>query len=154
MQTYVGGTLVDFRWDAQIKKYVRYIDGQAQHANDGKLIATPNVVVQKCRIVPHPQDTDVLGNPSMFTYTVGKGAVSVFRNGRRIDGTWSRAKRLGRDDADDQLESQDADPEPRRCVVRPRPEDLAHHQPLTRPTGHWIGTGRARCRTAADRAGS
>jgi hypothetical protein len=92
VQTHVGGTLVDFRWDAQIKKYVRYIDGQAQHANDGKLIATPNVVVQKCRIVPHPQDTDVLGNPSMFTYTVGKGAVSVFRNGRRIDGTWSRTK--------------------------------------------------------------
>ncbi len=93
VQTYVGGTLVDFRWDAHIKKYVRYINGQAQHAEDGNLIATPNVVVQKCRIVPHPQDTDVLGNPSMFTYTVGKGKVSVFRDGRRINGTWSRAKR-------------------------------------------------------------
>jgi hypothetical protein len=88
--TYVGGTLVDFRWNPQIKRYVRYIDGVAQHAADGKLIATPNVVVQTCKIVAHPEDTDVLGNPSQFTTTTGKGKVIVFRNGRSFAGSWSR----------------------------------------------------------------
>jgi hypothetical protein len=88
----VGGTLVDFRWSPKMHEYVRYIDGVAQHQSDGKLIATPNVVVQKCRIVPHPQDTDVLGNPSQFTHTTGHGKVAVFRDGKRFDGNWARAK--------------------------------------------------------------
>jgi Protein of unknown function (DUF3048) N-terminal domain/Protein of unknown function (DUF3048) C-terminal domain len=90
--TYVGGTLVEFRWYPKLKKYVRYIDGRPQHAADGKLVASSNVVVQKCRIVPHPQDTDVMGNPSMFTYTVGKGQAVVFRNGLKYFATWSRPK--------------------------------------------------------------
>ena len=41
-------------------------------------------------MVPHPQDTDVNGNPAQFTYTVGTGKVSVFRNGKRINGYWTR----------------------------------------------------------------
>jgi hypothetical protein len=92
VQVLVGSTLVDFRWNPKMHKYVRYIGGVAQHQSDGKLVATPNVVVQKCSIVPHPQDTDVLGNPSQFTSTTGHGKVAVFRNARRFDGTWSRPK--------------------------------------------------------------
>jgi hypothetical protein len=88
--TYVGSTLVEFRWFPNLKKYVRYIDGVPQRAADGKLVATSNVVVQKCRVVPHPQDTDVMGNPSMFTYTTGKGAAVVFRNGYKYLANWSR----------------------------------------------------------------
>lgn len=93
VRTVVGGTAVEFRWYPSLKKYVRFINGSKQVAADGKPVATPNVVVQHCRIVPHPQDSDVLGNPSQFTYTVGAGKVSVFRNGRRFDGTWSRSNR-------------------------------------------------------------
>ena len=90
IRTRVGSQLVEFRWFPRIHKYVRYIDGVAQRAADGKYIAMANVIVQKCRIVPHPQDTDVNGNPSQFTITTGTGVVSVFRDGRRIDGTWTR----------------------------------------------------------------
>jgi Protein of unknown function (DUF3048) N-terminal domain/Protein of unknown function (DUF3048) C-terminal domain len=90
VHTTVGGTAVEFRWANKLKRYVRYIDGVPQRAADGKYISTPNVVVQVCRVVAHPQDTDVLGNPSQFTFTVGKGKVSVFRNGQRFDGTWAR----------------------------------------------------------------
>jgi hypothetical protein len=32
----------------------------------------------------------VLGNPAQYTHTVGSGRVAVFRNGRRINGTWTR----------------------------------------------------------------
>jgi hypothetical protein len=92
VQVVVGSTPVEFRWNPKSHMYVRYIGGVAQRQSDGKLVATRNVVVQKCRIVPHPQDTDVLGNPSQFTHTTGHGKVAVFRNGRRFDGTWSRPK--------------------------------------------------------------
>ncbi|HET6877986.1 MAG TPA: DUF3048 domain-containing protein [Jatrophihabitans sp.] len=90
--SYTHGTAVDFRYDAKLHKYVRYIDGRRQYAADHKPIAATNVVVQYCTVKSHPQDTDIAGNPSQFTYTVGKGKVLVFRNGRRIDGTWSRPK--------------------------------------------------------------
>ncbi len=88
--TKVGSQTVEFRYNPAMKKYIRYIDGVAQKAADGKYVATANVIVQSCKVVPHPQDTDVNGNPSQFTYTTGKNKVVVFRNGRRIDGTWSR----------------------------------------------------------------
>jgi len=87
-----AGTRVEFRWDAKLKKYVRYIGGVRQVASGGQPVETTNVVVQSCKVVSHPQDTDVNGNPSQFTYTVGSGPVSIFRNGKRINGTWSRAK--------------------------------------------------------------
>jgi hypothetical protein len=90
VRTYVGSTPVEFRYNAKWHMYYRYIDGVLQKAADGKPIGTPNVIVQQCRIVPHPQDTDVNGNPSQWTYTTGSGAVSIFRDGRRINATWYR----------------------------------------------------------------
>jgi hypothetical protein len=90
--SYASGTPVEFRYSAAIKKYVRYIDGVRQVAADGQPVTAANVIVQECRIVAHPQDTDVNGNPAQFTYTVGRGKVSVFRHGKRINGTWSRPK--------------------------------------------------------------
>jgi hypothetical protein len=91
VRTRVGSQQVEFKYSATLKKYVRYIDGVRQVANDGQPVATTNVIVQQTKIVPYPQDTDVNGNPSQFTITTGKGLVSVFRNGHRLDGTWQRA---------------------------------------------------------------
>ncbi|MDT4914174.1 MAG: hypothetical protein QOC66_3302 [Pseudonocardiales bacterium] len=90
--SYSNGTPVEFRYSASLKKYVRYIGGVRQVASDGKPVTATNVIVQSCRVVSHSQDTDVNGNPSQFTYTVGRGKVSVFRQGKRIDGTWTRPK--------------------------------------------------------------
>jgi hypothetical protein len=87
-----SGTPVEFRYASKRHTYVRFIDGNPQHAADGKLVTATNVIVQRCKILSHPADTDVNGNPSQFTYTVGSGKVSVFRKGKRIDGTWSRDK--------------------------------------------------------------
>lgn len=91
MQTQVGGTRVAFQWDARLARYVRMIDGARQHAADGALIATPNVIVQFCQVTTDPGDVDVAGNPSQYTHTIGRGRVAVFRDGHRVDGTWSRA---------------------------------------------------------------
>jgi len=90
VQTKVGGTDVHFKWDAKTKRYVRIIDGEVQHAADGSVISTPNVVVQFCKVTVYNKDRDVLGNPAQYTHTVGTGRVVVFRDGKRITGTWSR----------------------------------------------------------------
>ena len=87
---FTSGTPVEFRYVASIGRYVRFIDGVAQHAADGRLITATNVIIQNCVVQSHPEDTDIDGNPAQFTFTVGKGAVSVFRQGMRINGTWSR----------------------------------------------------------------
>jgi len=91
VHTMVGGTPVAFDWSAKLHRYLRVIDGAVQHAANGATITTPNVIVQFCRINAYPQDIDTAGNPAQYTHTIGRGKVSVFRNGRRIDGTWTRS---------------------------------------------------------------
>ncbi len=90
LHTRVGGTPVAFVWNATLHRYERSINGAIQHAADGKIIATPNVVVQFCRVTTNVADIDQAGNPAKVTHTIGTGKVSVFRGGRRIDGTWTR----------------------------------------------------------------
>jgi hypothetical protein len=90
VRTRIGNTDVGFQWKASARKYVRIIDGAVQKTAAGALIETPNVVVQFCHITKYAADRDVLGNPAQYTHTVGQGRAVVFRNGRRIEGTWSR----------------------------------------------------------------
>jgi hypothetical protein len=91
VRTRVGSTDVTFRWSPGLNKYVRTIDGVAQVAADGQPVATPNVIVQFCKVTPHPGDIDVNGMPSQYTHSIGRGRVAIFRNGHRIIGLWSRA---------------------------------------------------------------
>lgn len=91
VSTLVGSTPVTFSWGPRSGTYVRTINGLALRAADGRPIARANVLIQYCRIKVDHSDVDVLGNPSMYTETIGKGKIVLFRNGRRVDGTWSRA---------------------------------------------------------------
>ncbi|HEX8303410.1 MAG TPA: DUF3048 domain-containing protein [Jatrophihabitans sp.] len=90
VRTVVGSTPVTFQWQARLGKYVRTIGGAALHTANGAPIATPNVLVQLCRVTNNFGDVDVNGNPSRYTHTVGSGRVVLFRNGHRIEGRWSR----------------------------------------------------------------
>src|SRR5664280_2038333 len=90
VNTLVGSTTVSFVWNAQLVRYIRSIGGQLLLAASGAPVAKPNVLVQYCQVNPDRLDIDVNGNPSMFTTTVGSGRVVLFRNGKRIEGTWSR----------------------------------------------------------------
>lgn len=90
IRTVVGGTAVQFNWDPGIARWVRVINGVVQHAADGAVISTRNVIVQFCDGHPNPHDVDQAGNVGWTTNTVGSGKVVVFRDGHRIDGTWSR----------------------------------------------------------------
>jgi len=86
----VGTTGVDFRFDPSIGRYVRYIDGAPQFDANGPAVATPNVIVMFCQVGPDGVGADVNGSPTIGTTTIGSGPVVVFRDGRRIDGMWSR----------------------------------------------------------------
>jgi hypothetical protein len=90
VSTLVGTTKVSFVWDAKLARYVRTVDGGQILAADGAPIAKPNVLVQYCKVTEDRSDVDVLGSPSMYTTTIGTGQVVLFRNGKRIVGTWSR----------------------------------------------------------------
>jgi hypothetical protein len=90
LRTVVGGTPVQFDWSAKQGKYVRLIGGAVQHAADGAVIQTPNVIVQFCQGYTNPADVDQAGNPGHFTKSIGHDKVFVYRNGHRIAGTWTR----------------------------------------------------------------
>jgi Protein of unknown function (DUF3048) N-terminal domain/Protein of unknown function (DUF3048) C-terminal domain len=90
VRTRVGTSAVGFDWNLRTHRYQRIIDGKVQHAADGTIIATPNVIVQFCPITSYPQDRDVLGHPAQYTHTIGHGRAVVFRDGHRIEGTWTR----------------------------------------------------------------
>jgi hypothetical protein len=90
ISTRVGMTRVGFVWDAKLARYVRTVDGRRIHAASGAPVAKPNVLVQFCPVQADRTDRDVNGNPTMYTKTVGSGRVVLFRDGKRIVGTWSR----------------------------------------------------------------
>ncbi|GAB2462492.1 DUF3048 domain-containing protein [Jatrophihabitans fulvus] len=90
VSTVVGATPITFRYDTKIKQYVRFIDGQPVKTQAGRRVATPNVLVQFCKVETFNADRDVNGNPNKFTHTIGKGKAVLFRNGKRLVGTWSR----------------------------------------------------------------
>ena len=90
VNTVVGSTAVSFVWDSHLRRYVRTIGGQRLNYSDGPA-ATANVLVQECNVTTNPADVDVMGNPSQFTHSVGRGRAVLFRNGHRIEGIWTRA---------------------------------------------------------------
>ena len=64
----------------------RYVDGD----NDA-VTKADNVVIMRVRNVPDG-NRDVLGSASVLSETVGRGKVTLYRDGVKIDGTWSRSK--------------------------------------------------------------
>jgi len=91
VSTRVGSTSVTFVWDAKLARYVRTVDGRRILTASGVPLAKPNVLLQLCRVNVDRSDVDVRGKPSAFTQSVGSGRVVLFRNGKRIEGTWSRS---------------------------------------------------------------
>lgn len=75
---------VEVRYDAASGRYAVLQDGDRMQG-----YAPTNVVVQHVQI-RSSRYVDVVGNPTPYTSTVGKGAVAVLRDGRRLSGTWRR----------------------------------------------------------------
>jgi hypothetical protein len=89
----VGKIRVDFRWDTRSRRWLLLNrDGTVRRTAAGLPISTPNLVVPFSRARIDPTDVDVLGTPSVYTSTVGTGRLLVFRDGRVLSGTWTRAR--------------------------------------------------------------
>ena len=72
------------RWNG-----ARYADG-----DNRAITKTDNVVIMRVR--NHPDgNRDVLGAPSVQSDTVGKGKVTIYRDGRKITGQWKRTRASG-----------------------------------------------------------
>ena len=84
-----------FRFDYGKGRYTvrwrgeRYADGDS-----GAIARADNVVIMKVRNRADG-NRDVLGSASVLSETVGHGKVSIYRDGRRITGTWRRNKVSG-----------------------------------------------------------
>ena len=80
---YAGGKYT-VRWRGE-----RYADGDT-----GKITKADNVVIMKVQNRPDG-NADVLGSASVVSETVGSGSVAIYRDGRKITGTWKRSKVSG-----------------------------------------------------------
>ena len=61
----------------------RYVDGDTN-----AVARADNVVIMRVRNVPDG-NRDTLGSASVLSKTVGKGSVTVYRDGRKSDGSWA-----------------------------------------------------------------
>jgi len=92
----VGRTAVRFRWSGPARAWLQLnADGSVRRAASGRAIATPNLVVPFSPAHIDRTDVDVVGNPSVYTSTIGAGRLLVFRDGRVLGGRWSRSRAGG-----------------------------------------------------------
>jgi len=90
----VGQTSVAFAWDPATSRWEEMLGGSAVRGADGRPVSTADVLVQFCRVTPDFHDIDQAGSPAAYTHSVGTGRAVLFRDGRRVEGTWLRP-RLG-----------------------------------------------------------
>lgn len=80
-----------FTFDRRDGRYLVRWRGQTyRDGDDGKLTVCDNVIVMAVRN-RGDGNADVNGARSVLSETVGRGKVTVYRDGRRLTGTWSRA---------------------------------------------------------------
>ena len=86
----VGHDTFDFRYSSG-RYTVRWNGSRYADGDSGAITKADNVVIMKVR--NHPDgNRDVQGAPSVQSDTVGSGVVTIYRDGRKVQGRWKRAK--------------------------------------------------------------
>jgi Protein of unknown function (DUF3048) N-terminal domain/Protein of unknown function (DUF3048) C-terminal domain len=86
----VGHDTFDFRY-ASGRYTIRWNGSRYADGDSGAITEADNVVIMNVR--NHADgNRDVRGAPSVQSDTVGTGAVTIHRNGRKIEGRWERTK--------------------------------------------------------------
>jgi Protein of unknown function (DUF3048) N-terminal domain/Protein of unknown function (DUF3048) C-terminal domain len=86
----VGHDTFDFRYTSG-RYTVRWNGSRYADGDSGAITKADNVVIMKVR--NHPDgNRDARGAQSVQSDTVGKGAVTIYRDGRKIEGRWKRTK--------------------------------------------------------------
>ena len=78
-----------WRWDPQAGVFLRTEDGTRHVLADGQQVRADNVVIMAVR-VGRSKVVDVLGNPSPSIELLGSGDAWLLRDGRVVEGRWSR----------------------------------------------------------------
>jgi hypothetical protein len=87
----VGGDTTSFAWSGG--RYAVSWNGRADVDGDsGHRVRTDNVVVLSVR---NRHDDDSTSDISIVSATVGSGKVTIYRDGKRLTGTWSRGSVAG-----------------------------------------------------------
>lgn len=86
---------VEYKYDAQARTYARFQNASEKPVRDvdaanNQPVAASNVVVIQTEIWEVPEIVDAAGAHAHDMRLTGTGAASVFRDGLRQDGTWSR----------------------------------------------------------------
>ncbi|AZI57723.1 DUF3048 domain-containing protein [Nakamurella antarctica] len=81
---------IKFTYNDGAYQYIRK-DKVSVDGNDGATIAPVNLLVQNVQNQPDGV-VDTNGSPSYKTDTVGSGTFTLYRDGKAIDGTWSRTE--------------------------------------------------------------
>jgi Protein of unknown function (DUF3048) N-terminal domain/Protein of unknown function (DUF3048) C-terminal domain len=68
---------------------VRWNGRQYADGDSGRLVRADNVVIMQVRNRPDG-NRDVNGVPSVVSETVGQGGVTIYRDGKKMDGSWKR----------------------------------------------------------------
>jgi hypothetical protein len=92
---------VFWKFSPKNRVWLRSHDEEPHTLEDGSRVSAANVIVQVVKVRPSAI-VDVAGNPSPEIDAVGTGKAFVFRNGRVIEGRWTR------EGADDLTEFVDA----------------------------------------------
>ena len=89
---YLGAMALRYSYDANAAGYTRVQAGvTTTDATTGKAVVATNVVIIFTDITPQPgiiEDSN--GSLSLEIRSTGTGKVVIFRNGARLEGTWSR----------------------------------------------------------------
>ena len=81
----------EYEFDPESRRWRRSLGGALDiDAHTGEALAFENIIAQWVPARLTQYDEDHLGNKSLWIGTTGEGPVSVFRDGARLDGTWSR----------------------------------------------------------------
>ncbi|MFH2231629.1 MAG: DUF3048 domain-containing protein [Patescibacteria group bacterium] len=81
---YQGGFKVEWKFDGEENKYERYQGKKMQKDADGESVTASNIVV----LLTEAEVVDDIGRLDMRTK--GSGKAVLYRNGNKIEGTWSR----------------------------------------------------------------
>jgi hypothetical protein len=88
---YEGAQRVQYEYDAASTSYKRTQGGQPTLDENGKKDVRPdNVVVIKTDLKQIAGTADSAGAPSLDYRATGSGPVVILREGKRLDGTWTR----------------------------------------------------------------
>ncbi|SFB19979.1 Protein of unknown function [Amycolatopsis marina] len=86
-----GGATYDFTWSGERRRWMVSMGGSPLVSTESGRIGAATVVVQRVDVHAGREIVDVRGNLSPVAVTVGSGQATVLRDGKRFEGTWSRA---------------------------------------------------------------